>query len=51
MVPTIKRPSLERDGTAVFQCMLTEGSSACVPESSMVIDFAWAADAQIMLNA
>jgi len=31
--------------------MLTEGSSACVPESSIVVVFAGAGQAQIMLNA
>src|SRR5579859_1858930 len=40
-----------RDGVDVCQRMLTEGSSACVPESSIVVVFACAADAQIMLNA
>jgi hypothetical protein len=31
--------------------MLTDGSRACVPESSIVVVLAWAAAAQIMLNA
>ena len=42
VVPIIRLPAPERDGAAVFQRMLTEGSSACVPESSMVIVFACA---------
>jgi hypothetical protein len=41
----------ERAGAAVFQRMATEGASAWLPESSMVIDFACAVEAQIMVSA
>jgi len=36
-LPTIIVSGPDRDGDADFQRMLTEGSSACVPESSMVV--------------
>ena len=51
MLPIIELPPPERDGVAVLQRMLTEGDSAIVPESSMVIDFADAACAKIMVSA
>src|ERR1700691_4440421 len=50
VVPTIKLPSGERAGEALFQCMPTEGSSACVPESSIVVVRACRPEGQIMLN-
>src|SRR5271155_3760323 len=51
VVPTIRSAAGDRDGLAVFQRMLTDGSSAADPESSMVIDFAGAAEGQIMVSA
>jgi len=42
VVPTIRLSAPERDGAVVFQRMLTDGSSAWVPESSMVVVFAGA---------
>ena len=39
------------DGAAVFQRIVTEGSSACEPESSMTIVFARASAGQIMVSA
>ena len=50
VLPTIMVSGADRDGVADFQCMLTEGSSDCVPESSMMVVLAGAAGAQIMLN-
>jgi hypothetical protein len=50
-VPTMRLLLPERDGVANFQRKLTVGSRACVPESSIVMVFARAVDAQIMLNA
>src|ERR1019366_8596849 len=51
VVPSIRLLVPERDGAALFQRMLTDGSSAVVPESSMRVVFACAADAQIMVSA
>ena len=51
VVPTIRLPARSARAPRVFQRMLTAGSSACVPESSMVMVLARAARVQIMLNA
>ena len=50
-VPAIRLPAPVRVGVVVFQRMLTDGSSACVPESSICVVFAWLDEGQIMLNA
>src|ERR1700682_3570607 len=51
VVPTIKLSPPERDGRGDRQCKLTAGSSACVPESSMGMDFPCAAPVQNMVSA
>jgi hypothetical protein len=51
VVPTMRLSVPEREGVALFQRRLTAGSTACVPESSMVVVLAGAGAGQIMLNA
>lgn len=51
VLPTIKLSRPECDGREDCQRRLTDGSSACVPESSMVVDFPCAGPHQIMVTA